>query len=375
MVRTLVKILIPCVLVLAVLIAAVSLESSTKKNPGLDRGGSKTQEQMAQAYADAPAATAQTEAPAQTTEAAPTETKLEERSYTLTFVGDCTFGASPASYYAKVGFVNTVGDDYSYPFANVIDWFENDDFTFLNMEGPLCDDGYPVNQNTSFHGPTDFVNILTENSVEGISIANNHIMDYGEKGYATTKETLKEAGVPFVEKDGTTVFTLEDGFTIGMYASTYQDVDQQAMEEAIRALKEQNVDLIVYVAHWGTENSYEITREQDTLGHAAIDAGAHIVYGSHPHVLQRIEEYNGGVIYYSMANFSFGGNAGPKDLDTAIIQQEIIRGADGVVTLGERTVIPCRVSSVPGTNNFQPTPYEEGSSEYQRVLKKLEGTY
>ena len=108
---------------------------------------------------------------------------------------------------------------------------------------------------------------------------------------------------------------------------------------------------------------------------AAIDAGANIVWGHHPHVLQPIEEYNGGIIYYSLGNFAFGGNSVPKDHDTAVLQQEIIREPDGSIHLGKLTIIPCSVSSIKERNNFQPTPYEEGSEEYKRVLSKLDGTY
>ena len=109
--------------------------------------------------------------------------------------------------------------------------------------------------------------------------------------------------------------------------------------------------------------------------HDAIDSGVDIVYGHHPHVLQRIEEYNDGIIYYSLGNFCFGGNQQPPDLDTAILQQQVIRHPDGAVELGELTIIPASISSIPVKNNYQPTPYEEGSEEYQRVLDKLSGGY
>jgi len=140
-------------------------------------------------------------------------------------------------------------------------------------------------------------------------------------------------------------------------------------------LKEQGCDLIIFTPHWGTEGTYKPTAEQTEVGHAAIDAGADIVYGSHPHVLQPIEEYNGGVIYYSLGNFSFGGNGYPQDYDTALLQQEVIRDADGNVTLGALTIVPANVSSISSRNNYQPTPYEAGSEEYNRVLSKLDGTF
>ena len=85
--------------------------------------------------------------------------------------------------------------------------------------------------------------------------------------------------------------------------------------------------------HWGVEGSYRPTQEQMDLAHAAIDAGADIVWGSHPHVLQPIEEYKDGLILYSMGNFCFGGNGAPEDLDTVLIQQEVVKTPDGRVSL------------------------------------------
>ena len=106
-----------------------------------------------------------------------------------------------------------------------------------------------------------------------------------------------------------------------------------------------------------------------------LDAGADIVFGSHPHVLQPIEEYGGGIIFYSLGNFSFGGNGAPKDYDTALVQQEVIRDAEGTVSLGQLSIVPASVSSVAERNNFQPTPYEPGTEEYNRVLSKLDETF
>ena len=139
------------------------------------------------------------------------ETEPQEERFLLTFAGDCTLGATPANYYADVGFIKTVGEDYAYPFANVIDYLENDDFTMVNLEGALCDQGGPVPKKYNFRGPTAFVNILTRNSVEAVTVANNHSMDYGQPGYATTLTTLEDAGVPYVERDSSAIVTTDRG--------------------------------------------------------------------------------------------------------------------------------------------------------------------
>ena len=97
--------------------------------------------------------------------------------------------------------------------------------------------------------------------------------------------------------------------------------------------------------------------------------------GGHPHVLQGIETYKGKNIVYSLGNFCFGGNGAPEDLDTVLIQQEVVKTPDGRVSLGKRKVVPCSIGSAPGKNNYQPTPLDVDSEGYDRVLRKLEGTF
>ena len=309
------------------------------------------------------------------TQPAPTETEAPtepaEERFLLTFVGDCTLGCRDAHAYADVGFLKTVGDDYGYPFRNVLKYFEEDELTMINLEGVFSEEGYAVQKAHTFRGPTSYVNILTENSVEAVTLANNHTMDYGQTGYDSTKAVLDKAGIPYVERDSSTVITTKNGLKIGVYGAVYYKMDTNQITEAIRQLRTE-ADIVVFAPHWGFEMNPQFNKEQEALAHAVIDAGADIVYGSHPHVLQAMEEYNNGVIFYSLGNFSFGGNNYPEDYDSALIRQEVIRTADGTVTLGETTVVPVSVSSISDRNNFQPTPYEEGSEDYVRVLEKLD---
>lgn len=301
----------------------------------------------------------------------PTETQPQEERFVLTFAGDCTFGSNPVNRYALSSFENTIGDNWAYPFANVLSYFENDDCTLVNFEGTLTNTNRMLDKAFNFKGPPEYVNILTENSVEAVSLANNHAMDYAQEGYDNTIATLENAGVFYAETNKSTVFTTESGLTIGIYGTVYYSMDDEDMVAEITAMKEAGVDVIIYAPHWGAEDYYKPNNIQVDSGHAAIDAGAHIVWGSHPHVLQPIEEYNDGIIYYSMANFSFGGNIYPPDYDTVLIQQEVVRHPDGMVTLGETTIVPCSVTSEKGHNNFQPTPCPEEDEQYARVMKKL----
>lgn len=121
--------------------------------------------------------------------------------------------------------------------------------------------------------------------------------------------------------------------------------------------------------HWGTEKATEPDATQITLAHAAVDVGADLVVGHHPHVLQGIEKYNGKYIAYSLGNFCFGGNSTPSDMDTIIFRQTFHVTKDGVEPDADVEIIPCSISSVAGYNNYQPTPAQ--GSEADRIMEKL----
>ena len=313
----------------------------------------------------------ETQAPTQAPTEAPT-TEPQPQVFTLTFVGDCTLGCVSAGWNNPNGFVQTVGDNYDYPLANVAEILNNDDFTLANLEGPLTEGGTPAQKEFAFRGPTAYTAILQ--GVEAVSLANNHSLDYGYQGLADTKAALTAAGIAYGAREETFLYTTDSGLSIGVYCDDFS-FDQAHIADSIASLRERGADIVVCAFHWGQERVYKPAQNEIDWGHIAIDAGADIVAGHHPHVLQPIEYYNGGVIMYSLANFAFGGNTGPSDSDTVIVQQQVIRQLDGTVSMGELTVIPCSVSSEAGRNNFQPTPLEEGSAAYDRVLQKLNGTF
>ena len=320
-------------------------------------------------------APAETAAPTETVaHTEPTETEPKEQRYTLSFAGDCTFGSISSNWNNRNHFIQTIGENYDYPFANVREYFENDDFTIINLEGPLTDSASGgANKRFSFRGPTAYSQIMTSSSVEAVTLANNHSEDFGSAGYESTTQVLKDAGITYVEKDNYTLHTTESGLVIGLYAGAF-DMTIKDIQKDLATLKSQGAEIIICAFHWGSEGHYRPDNDQQKIAKAAIDAGADIVYGHHPHVLQKIEEYKDGIIFYSLGNFSFGGAALPGDYDTALLQMEVIRDENGKVSLGELTIIPCSISSMSGQNNFQPTPLEEGSI-YDRVLSKLDGSF
>ena len=222
---------------LAVLLAAALVFAAARY---LDKAPGKHADQLQEQQSSFTEPTVQTEtvetAPQETE---PAETEKPDQHLVLTFAGDCTLGCHTSHTHAGYGFLLTVGEDYAYPFQNVKSWFENDDLTMVNLEGPLTDEGRARGSRYSFRGPESYVNFLTQNSIEAVTIANNHAYDYGETGYARTKAVLEANNVPYVEQNSSTVITLENGVTVGIYGTVYNSLDSEATIAGIKALKEQ----------------------------------------------------------------------------------------------------------------------------------------
>ena len=300
----------------------------------------------------------------------PAEPEKTDETFCLSFVGDCTLGSEKAVYGQAHTLVAVVGDDYDYPFTYARPYFEDDDFTMVNLEGPLTEETKAAEKTYRFRGPPAYARILSGSSVECVSLANNHARDYGAAGYADTKEALEAEGVAYVEDGGTLLYETERGLKIGVCAYFARQTRQKVKSD-IADLREAGAQIIVASFHFGKELSYEPNDNQISYARLAVDAGADIVYGQHPHVLQRIEKYGGGIICYSLGNFCFGGNRDPADKDTVILRQYVTVTPEGEVSLGETELVPFCLTSATGYNDYRPIPYEPGTAGYDRVLSKL----
>ena len=273
-----------------------------------------------------------------------------------------------------VGYEGVVGTNYAYPFAETLRYFEDDDFTFANLECPLttCT---TIDRSKAFYFRADpaSVAILKEGSVEFVSLGNNHALDYGTEGYLETKQVLTDAEVGFAGRDEWALYETESGLVIGVYAVSFGTTEQ--VRTGVKAVRDVGAEFVIAAIHWGTEGSYDVTDDQITLAHAAVEAGADFVYGSHPHTLQPVELYEGVYIYYCIGNWTFGGNTNPRDKDTVIVRLTVTREIDGTVSVTDVENIPCASSGTTDTNNYQPVPYDPDSEGYQRVLDKLDGSF
>lgn len=302
----------------------------------------------------------------------PTPTPEPEPEYfTISMVGDCTLTSSQYNDH----FESVLDGDMSWPFSGTIQYFEDDYLTIANLECSFSDTPLSGTGTFQFCGAAENVQILLDGSVEFVTLANNHTMDFGQTGLENTQKVLDNAGVAYAPPDGSYVYQTGDGISIGLYAARWCAGEQEIRAGVSALAAREDVDIVICLMHWGIEGSYQVTSGQEQLGRAAIDAGADIVYGSHPHVLQRIDEYNGGWIVNSLGNWSFGGNTAPRDRDTAIVQFTVKRDLDGTVSVEGYEAIPCCLSSTEGVNDYRPVPYEEGSEAYERTMSKLDGSF
>ena len=294
-------------------------------------------------------------------------------SLTLSVVGDCTLGTDETFDYdtSLNAYYENYGADYF--LQNVKDIFSADDLTIANFEGTLTDSDEREDKTFAFKAPASYASILTGGSVEAVNTANNHSHDYGEQSFNDTLAALDDAGIVHFGYDETAVTDVK-GIKVGLVGiyELYDHLErEQQLKDNIAKVKADGAQLIVVIFHWGNETETVPDSNQTTLGRIAIDEGADLVCGHHPHVLQGIETYKGKNIVYSLGNFCFGGNSSPSDMDTMIYQQTFTIDADGVKKDNVTNIIPCSISSAAydGYNNYQPTPAE--GDEATRILGKI----
>ena len=263
-------------------------------------------------------------------------------------------------------------NDPGYFFQNVKEIFTADDLTVANMEGTLTTSDARQEKTIAFKGDPSYTEILTRGGVEATNLANNHSHDYGDQSYEDTIQYLEAAGITTFGYDRTAVMDVK-GIKVGLIG-IYELKDgigrQQQVIDTIQEVKNQGAQVIIVSFHWGTEKSNIPDDAQKTLAHLAIDQGADLVVGHHPHVLQGIEKYQGKNIVYSLGNFCFGGNSSPSDMDTMIFQQTFTITSNGVQADNVTNIIPCSISSADGYNNYQPTPAT--GDEATRIKAKID---
>ncbi len=291
-------------------------------------------------------------------------------TFTFSLVGDCTVGDQWIYHGYGSSFTYKISQaGLDYPFSLVADLFAADDLTIANCEGVLTDRQPGSNAKFMTLGAeTKFGEVFKLGNVDVCNIANNHAKDFGEKGRQDTIDTLTALGIG-VFGDDELYETEIKGVKIGIVGYTYP-INESKMKRyaaSIQQLKDDGCTFIIASAHWGKEESYNINLDQRTYGPELIDLGADMVYGHGSHTLQPIQIYNGKVIFYSLANFTFGANSSPKDDDTAVMQVTYTINDDGTMDLQKLTALPFKMCK---DRDFRPYPIEDEEGKLQ-VWKKL----
>lgn len=246
---------------------------------------------------------------------------VEDKMITIAAVGDMMLGGSAEPYLENSG--------YDYPFNATRHLLAGADIAIGNLETALTDRGESlVEKKYRFRNSKDKVpSALKAAGFDIVSLANNHTLDYGPEGLHDTFAALQQAGIKYhgagddhTQARQPVIFEFENGLRFGFlaYSNTFPQEfwatgdrpgtafgHEQHIREDVRVLKGKT-DVVVVSFHWGREGEIALQPYQILLAHAAIDAGASLVLGHHPHILQAVEEYQGGLILYSLGNYVFG---------------------------------------------------------------------
>jgi hypothetical protein len=260
-----------------------------------------------------------------------------------------------------------------YGFRGVQPAVRGADLFIVNLECPFTARGEKIPKNFNFRARPELVSALLAGGVGAVSLANNHLMDYGPIGLLDTLETLERARLPhfgagrnlaearraaIIERRGVRLALL-GYFFLGENNIEPAEVlatddkpgvaghhsDARLLEAMLRediALAKSQADLVIPFFHWGREGSHLPEPYQLRLARAAVDAGAAAVLGSHPHVLQGMELYRGAPLIYSLGNFVFGGNWDPRNKEGALFKARF--STAGYL---ESEIVPLRIDRFP----------------------------
>ncbi len=259
--------------------------------------------------------------------------KLATASYRLLFVGDIMLSR-------YIGELMARKDDYLFPYQNIIDYLKGADMAIGNLESPIAANGQDAGHLYSFRADPKNAAALKEVNFQLLTLANNHIFDYGPEAMLETLRNLETAGISYagagddfsVAHQGT-IKELGD-LKIGFLAYTdllprsqaasdnqagFSYLDTRQMVLDIENLKKR-ADLVVVSFHFGQEYQTVSNKRQQEIAAAAVKSGADLIIGHHPHVPQEISQINGVTVAYSLGNFIFDQNFSPETASGLILE-------------------------------------------------------
>ncbi|NLG24798.1 MAG: CapA family protein [Clostridiales bacterium] len=292
------------------------------------------------------------------------------RRAVVTLGGDCALG--PVHQQSKFknniwAIVERNGMDWL--FSGLAETFSQDDLTLVNLECALTDETKRVKKTFNIKAPGEYAAMLPAASVEAVNLANNHTYDYGEAGYWDTVAALDEHGVAHSGLGELATYDC-GGVLVGMTGYTYpfKSSIEKRVAADVAELREQGCDIVIASFHWGTEGKSKANDTQRKLGRAAIRAGADLVVGHHPHVLQGIEQYRGKYILYSLGNLVFGAASDYVDRETFMARVTFEVDDDGSVSC-QLGVIPTLLTAKKKGTDYRPVIAE--GADQARIAKRI----
>lgn len=294
------------------------------------------------------------------------------KTFTVTLAGDTTLGSTDDLRKRDDCFERVAEEKgYGWFFSGLEELFATDDMTLVNFEGTLTEETQKKEKKFNFKGPAEYTDILTLGSVEAVTVANNHTLDYGTQGRDDTIANLENAGIT-VSGNGKLAVYEKDGVKVGMtgYCFPYND-GKKDISKDVKALRDMGCQIVIASFHWGSEYREDFTGEQRSIGRAAIKAGADIVVGHHPHIVQGIESYDDTYILYSVGNLVFGGNVDPDDRDAYAARVTFTVHEDRAES-PEVSIVPLRLTQLKDGTDYRPILAEgdEADRIVSRILKR-----
>ncbi|MHA0857407.1 CapA family protein [Paenibacillus sp. CMAA1364] len=293
---------------------------------------------------------------------------------TINFAGDMMFAGKVESLLKEKG--------YDYPFQHLGDLFHHDDLTMANLETPITTSGIgATNKQFVFKSSPKALDALKKAGMDAVGLANNHILDQGVTGMLDTIKHLNKSGIQYagagkdhIEAYAPTYFKRQ-GVKIALVAlsrvvpeeSWHAGKDKPGVatvytpDLALKSIAKArvNADIVIVMAHWGQERNLNPIKNQIDLAHQFVDAGADLVIGAHPHVLQGLEQYKGKWIAYSTGNFIFTKSSTASTWRTAIFSTSCTPKGD------------CKMKLIPFHAEIgQPVPMS--AQEGQQLFKDIE---
>lgn len=254
----------------------------------------------------------------------------------------------------------------SYPFSGIESYINNADLVIANLESPLTNHNEKyVEKKFLLKAPPSFADRIKDSGIDIVTLANNHTMDFGIKGLSDTIVSLDRVKLPYtgagmdlrasrkpavkvVNGVSIAVLAYNKTYPLEFYSKTlrpgtapgYPSYIKKDVMEAKKLY-----DIVVVAFHWGGERVFKPRDYQKKLGRLAIDSGASLVIGHHPHIVQGVEVYGEGLIFYSLGNYSFGFYGNKNKPLEGMLARVVFKVKGDSVTIKEKSIVPLNVNN------------------------------